>query len=213
MSRDHHLTKVHKCKGDQNHLANNTVENKVISKSDICLSINELFKTTFVSVVEKLRSGSKTNHKDGFSSVFPCTITQKYSGEWCQHDGGLGDPNSCLPHKNPIRQTTTNRRKQPKDSTGLWSSSKNPREFQNRLRIVVWKSTPLFKKYLCPPIPQPRAAWHQEGCPGRKFTTWGKRENPCRPPQQLRGRPRAAPAAVVSYCLHQRCSCISSQKV
>lgn len=57
-------------------------------------------------------------------------------------------------------------------------------EFQNRLRIVVEKSTPL-KKYL----PQPRAAWHQDGCPGRKFTTWGKgktRAGP--PPQQLWGQ-------------------------
>ena len=104
-------------------------------------------------------------------------------------------------------QTTTNWRKQSKDSTGLWSRSNKPMEFQNRLRIVVEKSTPLFKKY-----PQPRVAWHQEGCPGRKFTTWGKRKTRAGPANSCGGA-RAAPAAVVSYCLHQRCSCTSSKKV
>lgn len=57
-----------------------------------CLSIYELFKTASVSVVEKLDLAQKQIIKLVFLLIFLHNITQKYSGEWYQQDGGLETP-------------------------------------------------------------------------------------------------------------------------
>lgn len=173
------------------------------------LSIYELFKTTFVSVVEKLRSGSKTNNKVGFSSVFSSTLLHRnILGSDISKMEGLETPTHVSHTKtqqnNKQLQTEEN---SPRIALGYDAEAKTPWH-----SMIHWGQWCRKVHHFLRSIPQPRAAWHQEGCPGRKFTTWGKRKTRAGLPNSWGGA-HAAPAAMVSYHLHQRCSGISSQKV